>query len=156
MTDQALSTLPRRVKGPIAPPPALAGKLKVVADAVAGWPDVEATVHWRFDQSNRVDGVDFYVGSDELGHIHLDGSIHLAIPLWLGSELVAEGWGNRLSGRAVGRQRAYTGLVWTDPWRCSGVTTIGFGLRAISPEATAWTPCRPPIDVGRPSLSDCR
>ena len=87
MMDQALSTLPRRAKGPIAPPPALAGKLKEVADAVAGWPDVEATIHWRFDQPNRVDGVDFYVGSDELGHIHLDGSIHLATPPWLGSEL---------------------------------------------------------------------
>jgi len=67
--DQAILTLPRRAKGPIAPPPALAGKLKAVANAVAAWPDVEATVHWRFDQPSRVDGVDFYVGSDELGHI---------------------------------------------------------------------------------------
>jgi hypothetical protein len=93
MTDQALSTLPRSAKGPIAPPPALTGKLKTVADVVAAWPDVEATIHWRFDQPNRVDGVDFYVGSDELGHIHLDGSIHLATPPRLGSELVAEGLG---------------------------------------------------------------
>ena len=33
MTDQALSTLPREAKGRIAPPPALTGKLKAVADA---------------------------------------------------------------------------------------------------------------------------
>ena len=85
MTDKTLSTLPREAKGRVAPPPALTGKLKAVADAVAAWPDVEATVHWRFDQPNRVDGIDFYVGSDELGHIHLDGSIRL------GKELVAEG-----------------------------------------------------------------
>ena len=91
MTDKALSTLPREAKGRVAPPPALAGKLKAVADAVAAWPDVEATVHWRFDQPNRVDGIDFYVGSDELGHLHLDGSIHLATSPRLGKELVAEG-----------------------------------------------------------------
>ena len=93
MTDQALSTLPREAKGRIAPPPALTGKLKAVADAVAAWPEVEATTHWRFDQPNRVDGIDFYVGSDELGHIHLNGSIHLATSPDLCSVLVAEGLG---------------------------------------------------------------
>ena len=111
MMDQALSTLPRRAKGPIAPPPALAGKLKEVADAVAGWPDVEATIHWRFDQPNRVDGVDFYVGSDELGHIHLDGSIHLATPPWLGSELVAEGLGKP--------------FVWARGWTAPSIHRLG-------------------------------
>ena len=93
MTDQALSTLPREAKGRIAPPPALTGKLKAVADAVAAWPEIEATTHWRFDQPNRVDGIDFYVGSDELGHIHLNGSIHLATSPRLCSVLVAEGLG---------------------------------------------------------------
>jgi hypothetical protein len=93
MTDRAFSTLPREAKGRIAPLPALTGKLKAVADAVAAWPEVEATAHWRFDQPNRVDGIDFYVGSDELGHVHLDGSIHLATSPRLCSELVAEGLG---------------------------------------------------------------
>jgi hypothetical protein len=111
MTDQAISTLPRKAKGPIAPPPALAGKLKAVADAVAAWPDVKATVHWRFDQPNRVDGVDFYVGSDELGHIHLDGSIHLATPPWLGSELVAEGLGKP--------------FVWAHGWTAASIHRLG-------------------------------
>lgn len=109
--EQAISTLPRRAKGPIAPPPALAGKLKAVADAVAEWPDVEATVHWRFDQPNQVDGVDFYVGSDELGHIHLDGSIHLATPPWLGSELVAEGLGKP--------------FVWAHGWTAASIHRLG-------------------------------
>jgi hypothetical protein len=109
--DQAISTLPRKAKGPIAPPPALAGKLKAVADAVAAWPDVEATVHWCFDQPNRVDGVDFYVGSDELGHIHLDGSIHLATPPWLGSELVAEGLGKP--------------FVWAHGWTAASIHRLG-------------------------------
>jgi len=111
MTDKVISTLPRSAKGPIAPPPALAGKLKAVADAVAAWPEVEATVHWRFDQPDRVDGVDFYVGPDELGHIHLDGSIHLATPPWLGSALVAEGLGKP--------------FVWARGWTVASIHRLG-------------------------------
>ena len=111
MRDQALSTLPRRAKGPIAPPPALAGKLKAVADAVAAWPDVEATIHWRFDQPSRVDGVDFYVGSEELGHIHLDGSIHLATTPRLGAELVAEGLAKP--------------FVWARGWTAASIQRLG-------------------------------
>jgi luciferase-like monooxygenase len=111
MANQALSTLPRRAKGPIAPPPALEGKLKAVADTVAAWPDVEATVHWRFDQPGRVDGVDFYVGSDELGHIHLDGSIHLATTPQLGAALVAEGMGQP--------------FIWASGWTTASINRLG-------------------------------
>jgi hypothetical protein len=111
MTDKAHSTLPRRAKGPIAPPPALTGTLKAVADAVAAWPEVEATVHWRFDQPDRVDGIDFYVGSDELGHIHLDGSIHLATPPRLGAELVAEGLGRP--------------FAWARGWTTASIRRLG-------------------------------
>ena len=93
MIEQALSTLPRDVKGPLAPPPVLGGSIQAVADAVAGWPEVEATTHWHLNDQTRVDGIDFYVGADELGHIHLDGSIHLATTLDLGAEMVAEGLG---------------------------------------------------------------
>ena len=93
MTEQTLSTLPREAKGRLAPPPALDGALKAVADAVATWPEVEATTHWRLGDASRVDGVDFYVGADELGHIHLDGSIHLATNPSLGAVMVAEGLG---------------------------------------------------------------
>ena len=78
MTDQAHSTLPREAKGPLAPPPALKGDLQAVAEAVGAWPEVTATTHWHFADQSRVDGVDFYVGAEELGHLHLDGSIHLA------------------------------------------------------------------------------
>lgn len=113
MTDQALSTLLREAKGRVAPPPALTGKLKAVADGVAAWPDVEATTHWRFDQPNRVDGVDFYVGADELGHIHLDGSIHLATTPPLGSQLVAEGLGQP--------------FAWARGWTLASIDQLGVG-----------------------------
>jgi luciferase-like monooxygenase len=111
MPEQALATLPREAKGRVAPPPALTGKLKSVADAVAAWPDVEATTHWRFDQPNRVDGVDFYVGSEELGHIHLDGSIHLATTPRLGAKLVTEGLGQP--------------FVWARGWTLASISRLG-------------------------------
>lgn len=90
MTEQAF-TLPREAKGPLAPPPVLGGALQAVADAVTAWPDVEATTHWHFADQRRVDGIDFYVGPDELGHLHLDGSVHLATTPDLGEELIASG-----------------------------------------------------------------
>lgn len=93
LTDQALSILPREAKGPFAPPPILGGPAQAVADAIAAWPQVEDTTHWHLNDQTRVDGIDFYVGPDELGHIHLDGSIHLATTLELGAEIVAEGLG---------------------------------------------------------------
>ena len=93
MTDPAFSTLPRAAKGPVAPPPVLGGAVQAVADAIGVWPEVQATTHWRFGDPTCVDGIDFYVGPDELGHIHLDGSIHLATTPELGAALVSEGLG---------------------------------------------------------------
>ena len=93
MTEQAFDTLPRKAKGRLAPPPTLGGAAQVVADAVAAWPEVEATMHWHLHDPDRVDGIDFYVGADELGHIHMDGSIHLATTPGLRAALVAEGLG---------------------------------------------------------------
>ena len=68
----------RADKGPIAPPPALDGPLGLIAGAVANWPGVSATAHWDLYDPSRIDGIDFYVGVTELGHVHLDGSLHLA------------------------------------------------------------------------------
>ena len=91
MNSHAIGTLPRAAKGPVAPPPVLAGPLQRVVDAVSAWPRVDTTVHWDLFDRSRVDGVDFYVGDEELGHVHLDGSIHLATHPVLGRQLIAEG-----------------------------------------------------------------
>lgn len=91
MSERAIGTLVRSEKGPREPPPALGGPLGAVADAVAGWSGVIATVHWDLFCPSRVDGVDFYVGEEELGHVHLDGSLHLATTPTLGATLIAEG-----------------------------------------------------------------
>ena len=91
MTEHALGTMARADKGPVKPPPALDGPLGTVADAVTGWPGVIATVHWDLFRPSRIDGIDFYFGEEELGHIHLDGSLHLATSPGLGQALIAEG-----------------------------------------------------------------
>jgi hypothetical protein len=91
MNIPARATLPRTEKGPVAAAPALSGPLQAIVDTVASWPGVDATVHWHFANQSRVDGVDFYVHEEELGHLHLDGSIHLATSPDLGKALIAEG-----------------------------------------------------------------
>lgn len=95
MTDIAQGTLPLADKGPIAPPPALQGPAQVVSEAVQAWPGVVAATHWNLFRRKDVDGADFYVGKEELGHIHLDGSVHLATSAALGAELIAEGSAQR-------------------------------------------------------------
>ena len=111
MTDQALSTLSRDAKGPLAAPPVLGGPIQAVADAVSAWPLVQASTHWRLGDHSRVDGIDFYVGADELGHIHLDGSIHLASSPALGAALVAEGLGRP--------------FPWAKGWTAASVDRLG-------------------------------
>jgi len=91
MSERALGTMTRANKGPVAPPPALDGPLGAVADEVAGWHGILATAHWDLFDMSRLDGVDFYYGELELGHIHLDGSVHLATSPDLGRTLVGEG-----------------------------------------------------------------
>lgn len=82
-------TLPRAEKGRFAPPPALRGPAQAVSVEIQSWPGVIASTHWHFSGSGRVDGVDFYVGEMEMGHIHLDGEIHLATSAGLRRALVA-------------------------------------------------------------------
>lgn len=91
MDTKERGTLPRGEKGPIAPAPRLEGPVQAVIDAVSAWPGIDTTVHWHLVDRTRVDGVDFYVGDQELGHLHLDGSIHLATRPALGREMIAEG-----------------------------------------------------------------
>lgn len=78
-------------KGPVAPPPELDQPYQTTAVTIAGWDDVVAATHWHLSQRGVVDGVDFYVNESELGHIHLDGQIHLATNQFLGQELRNKG-----------------------------------------------------------------
>ena len=91
MSEPAFGTMARADKGPVKPPPALDGPLGRVANEVAGWHGIIATAHWDLFDMSRVDGVDFYYGEQELGHIHLDGSVHIATNPDLGRALVDQG-----------------------------------------------------------------
>lgn len=78
-------------KGPIQPPPVLTGPAQTTAAAIQSWPAIIAATHWDLFNRTRVDGADFYVGAAELGHIHLNGEVHLAATPALGIPLLAQG-----------------------------------------------------------------
>lgn len=79
-------------KGPLAPAPVLSILLEPVSQAIQGWPGVITAAHWDlFRVGEVVDGTDFYVGEEELGHFHLSGEAHLATSPALGQALVAGG-----------------------------------------------------------------
>ena len=66
-------------KGPFRPVPVLPPLLQPVSQAIQGWSGVTAATHWDLYRVGEVvDGADFYVGPEELGHIHLNGEVHLA------------------------------------------------------------------------------
>jgi hypothetical protein len=78
-------------KGPIKPPPVLKGPAQLVSQEIQSWPGIVAATHWFLYDQTQVDGVDFYVGDRELGHIHLDGEIHLGTTRPLGAMLIEHG-----------------------------------------------------------------
>ena len=108
MAEQVHSTPVYAGRSSIRQPPVLTGDLKAVADAVTTWPDVVATSRGHFAHTEQDDGIDFRVGEDELGHMHFDGSIHLASGPNLWAALVAEGLG-RPSPWARGWREARVG-----------------------------------------------
>ena len=79
-------------KGPVAPPPVLSHPYQAVAETVMSWPGVIAATHWHLHRRGEVDGVDFYLGARELGHIHLDGRVHLATNQELHDTFIGRGW----------------------------------------------------------------
>lgn len=83
-------------KGRHAPPPRLDGPAQAVAEEVGRWTDVRARTHWRLGDERQVDGADFYLGEEELGHLHLDGEAHVALPREVVTALVRAGLGEPL------------------------------------------------------------
>src|SRR5580704_1320618 len=78
-------------KGEIQPPPKLKGSAQSVSLAIQSWPRVIAATHWLLYDRTQVDGADFYVGQKELGHIHLDGELHLGVTAGLRRLLIEAG-----------------------------------------------------------------
>ena len=78
-------------KGRYAPPPPLPTRAQSVSEALARWPEVHARTHWLLGDEREVDGADFYVGDDEIGHLHLDGEAHIAVSKGLREALIEAG-----------------------------------------------------------------
>jgi hypothetical protein len=78
-------------KGEVKPPPKLKGPAQSVSAAIQSWPKIIAATHWDFEDRTEVDGADFYVGEQELGHIHLDGELHLCVTVGLRRRLIEAG-----------------------------------------------------------------
>lgn len=90
-------------KGPIKPAPVLAGAGQKTAEAIGSWPAIVSATHWDLFNRSRVDGADFYVDESELGHIHLNGEVHLAATNGLGVPLLERGLVSPLPyGKAYG------------------------------------------------------
>lgn len=67
-------------KGRFAPPPRLSPRhAQALSETLASWESVHARTHWLLGDESVVDGADFYVGAEELGHLHLDGEAHVAV-----------------------------------------------------------------------------
>ena len=82
-------TMSRTAKGRVAPPPRLGRAAQKVADGVAELPGVTVQAHWEIGSQTDVNGTDFYVGQEELGHIHLDGEAHVPVGRALADALIS-------------------------------------------------------------------
>ena len=78
-------------KGPVGPPPVLREPFEHLSRVVQSWPGIVAATHWNLWRRNEVDGVDFCRGEEELGHIHLDGELHLSLPSVVADHLIRTG-----------------------------------------------------------------
>ena len=78
-----------RNEGKIQPPPTLDGPAQVVSAALQSWPNMISVTHWQLGNSTRVDGAEFHTPEGELGHIHVNGHIHLALTDTLRQALVS-------------------------------------------------------------------
>ena len=77
-------------KGKIIPPPVLSKYPETVSKEIQQWAGIIAATHWEIWDRNQPNGSDFYVGEIELGHIHLDGSIHIPSTKQISQALIKE------------------------------------------------------------------
>ncbi len=101
-------------KGRHIPPPTLQQPLERVSLAVQALPGVISATHWDLFQPTVPDGADFYVGEEELGHIHFSGDMHLATSAPLAQALIDKG---------LARKFRYGGPAYAD-WTEFTIRTV--------------------------------
>lgn len=99
-----------RNAGALQPAPRLEGFTQSVSDELQTWPGMISATHWQLGSSSRVDGAEFHVDKGgELGHIHLNGEIHLVLTKGLRNRLIALELAKRFR--------------WSDAWVTAPVTS---------------------------------
>lgn len=78
-------------KGKIIPPPELSKYCEIVSKEIQQWPEIISATHWEIEDNNKPNGADFYLGELELGHIHLDGWLHLPSTKEFSNALITKG-----------------------------------------------------------------
>lgn len=86
-----MNTMKLEEKGNIIPPPVLSKYSEIVSKEIQQWAGIISATHWEIWDRNKPNGADFYVGDLELGHIHLDGSVHIASTKEFSKALVEAG-----------------------------------------------------------------
>ena len=105
-------------KGEIRPPPNLKGLAQSVSLEIQSWPGIVSATHWSFADRTKVDGADFYLGEKELGHIHLNGELHILVTSGLRRRLVEAGlaqpfpWSDEWIQSSVVHPRDARSAVW--------------------------------------------
>ena len=105
-------------KGKVRPPPKLKGPAQSVSREIQSWPGIVAATHWYLHDRTQIDGADFYVGEKELGHIHLDGELHLFLTVGLRERLIEAGlaeplpWAEDCVQAPISSKRDARNAVW--------------------------------------------
>ena len=82
-------------KGNIIPAPVLSKYSEIVSKEIQQWVGIISATHWEIWNRNKPNGADFYVGEHELGHIHLDGSLHIPSTKQFAQTLIKAGMAQR-------------------------------------------------------------
>ncbi len=86
-----MSRMKLEEKGKIIPPPVLSKYPEIASKEIQQWAGIIAATHWEIWDRNHTNGSDFYVGEIELGHIHLDGSLHVPSTKKISQALIKAG-----------------------------------------------------------------
>ena len=105
-------------KGHYAPPPQLEPAAQRVSETLASWPGVHARTHWYLGDEQVVDGADFYLGEEELGHLHLESTAHVMHARAVADTLIKVGlarkfpWNREVVAFHVRTQRDVAHALW--------------------------------------------
>ena len=152
-------------KGPTAPPPVLSKHLQFVSDRIQSRPGVLAATHWDLYSPSQVDGADFYLGDDELGHIHLNGEVHIPLSARDHASAIASGLARRFRYGDFGsgsyrfwveadvRSKADAEIAVTlfelSYRRSSGSFSASLQQSAVKPRPSGTRSQRPPTSMNR-------